>query len=144
MDMERDALANIKEVLKTNPRGMNVLEVANAIGMNRQSVAKYLEMLVVSGHVDVKYFGSSKVYYLSQRLPISSILSLSSDFIIILDKDLRIVNVNDKFLEFYRIKREDLIYQNAENLSFPIEFDPPIDGNIRDALAGKESVINAF
>jgi len=144
MDIERDALADIKEVLKTNPRGMNVLEIANAIGMNRQSVAKYLEMLAISGYVDIKNFGSAKVYYLSQRLPISAILSLSSDFIIILDKDLKIVNANDKFLDFYNIKREDLIYQNTQNLSFPIEFDPPIDNNIKDALDGNESVINAY
>jgi PAS domain S-box-containing protein len=143
MDIERDALANIKEVLKTTPRGMNVMEIANAISMNRQSVAKYMEMLVISGFVDVKNFGSSKVYYLSQRLPISAILSLSSDFIIILDKDLKIVHANDKFLDFYKIKREDLIYQNAENLSFPLEFDPPIGMNIKDALGGRESSINA-
>jgi PAS domain S-box-containing protein len=143
MDIERDALANIKEVLKTTPRGMNVMEIANAIDMNRQSVAKYMEMLVISGFVDVKNFGSSKVYYLSQRLPISAILSLSSDFIIILDKDLKIVHANDKFMDFYKIKREDLIYQNAENLSFPLEFEPPIGKNIKDALGGIESSINA-
>jgi PAS domain S-box-containing protein len=144
MDIERDILSDIKELLKSNPRGMNVLEIANAIGMNRQSVAKYMEMLVISGFVDVKNFGSAKVYYISQRLPISAILSLSSDFIIVLDKDLRIVDVNDKFLDFYNVKRGDLISKNAADLSFPIDFDPPIENNIKDALDGNESVINAY
>jgi PAS domain S-box-containing protein len=144
MDIERDALENVKEVLKAHPRGMSITEISSAIGMNRVSVAKYMEMLIISGHVDVKNFGSSKVFFPSQRLPISAILSLSSDFIIILDKDLKIVNANDKFLEFYNIKREGLINRNVENLSFPIEFNPPITGNIKEALGGKESVINVY
>ncbi len=144
MDIDREGLSRIKELLKNNPRGMNVTEIAREIGMNRLSTAKYLEMLVISGHIDVKAFGPSKVYFLSQRLPISAMLSLSSDFIVILDKDLRIINVNDKFLEFTNSKRSDLLFQKLDKLSFPIEFRPSLIPSVSAALDGKNFTSEAY
>ena len=144
MEMDRRALSRIKEILKVNPRGMNVTEVAGEIKMNRQSVAKYLEMLVMSGHVDVRSFGPSKVYYLSQRMPISAMLSLSYDFVILLDKQLKVLNVNDKFLEFTGVGRDDILYKSVDHLAFPIQFEPSIMPNMKEALKGTESDAEAY
>lgn len=144
MEMDRKVLSRIKEVLKVNPRGMNVTEVAGEIRMNRQSVAKYLEMLVISGHVDVRSFGPSKVYYLSQRMPISAMLSLSYDIIILLDKQLKVLNVNDKFLELSGVGREDILYKSIDHLAFPIQFEPSLMPNIKEALQGTESSAEAY
>ena len=144
MDVDRKALLRIKGFLKSNPRGMNVTEISREIGMNRQSVAKYMEMMVMSGHVDVRTFGPSKVYYLSQRLPISAMLSLSNDLILILDRNLSIANVNDRFLEFTGSSREDLVYRNIGKFAFPLEFEPPILPNITGALGGKETSLEAL
>lgn len=122
---------------------MNITEIARKTGINRISTAKYLEMLVISGHIDVKTFGPSKVYFLSERLPISAMLSLSSDFIIILDKDLRIINVNDNFLHFTDLMRSDVLNKKIDSLSFPIKFDPPITANVVAAMEGKELSVEA-
>lgn len=143
MDIDRKVLSRIKETLKNNPRGMNVLEIAREIKMHRQSVAKYLEMLVVSGLVDVKKFGPSRVFYLSERLPISAMLSLSRDLILVLDKNFMIVNVNDAFLKFYKVEREDVMYKKIEQFSFPLEFTPSFLPDIKNALDGKESAKEA-
>jgi PAS domain S-box-containing protein len=144
MDTDKSVLSHIKEVLKANPRGLNVTDVADKIMMNRQSVAKYLEMLVMSGHVDVRTLGPSKVYYLSQRLPISAMLDLTYSFIIVLDQNLSIINVNDIFLDFAGLKREDLLYKNFEKFAFPIEFEPSILPNVKGALRGEESSIESL
>lgn len=144
MGVNREELTRIKEVLKANPRGMNVLEISRAIKMHRQSVAKYLEMLAISGHVDMKTFGPAKVYYISQRLPISSMLSLSSDLIVILNKDMRIINVNDRFLEFINAKREEVLNKDFTTISPAFDFEPSIMPNIAEALSGKESAIDAY
>ncbi len=144
MDINRKELSRIKEVLKDNPRGMTVTEISKAIGMNRHSVAKYMDMFVVSGHVDMRAFGPSKIYYLSTRLPISAMLSLSSDLIIILDKNLSIVNVNERFVEFTGIKRNDILNKSMEYFSFPIEFKPSIIPSIKNALNGQESRVDAY
>jgi PAS domain S-box-containing protein len=144
MDTDKSVLSHIKEVLKANPRGLNVSDVADKIMMNRQSVAKYLEMLVMSGHVDVRTLGPSKVYYLSQRLPISAMLDLTYSFIIVLDHNLSIINVNDIFLDFAGLKRDDLLYKNFEKFAFPIEFEPSILPNVKGALRGEESSIESL
>lgn len=143
MEIKREELARIKDVLRANPKGMNVSEIAKEIGINRITAAKYLEMLVISGHVDMKAFGPAKVYYLSQRMPISAMLSLSSEFIIILDSSLSIMNVNDRFLEFAHIDRGTILYKKIEHFSFMTKFDPQIFPNIKDALGGKESIVEA-
>lgn len=144
MDVNRKELSDIKDALKKNPRGMTVMQIAKAIGMNRHSVAKYLDMLVVSGYADMRAFGPSKVYYPLQRLPISSMLSLSTDLILILDREMGIINVNDPFLEYTGIKRIDILNKSIEYFSFPLEFKPSIIPSIRKALIGKESVVDAI
>ena len=143
MEISRETFIRIKEALKTKPRGMNINKISKEIGINRLTIAKYMEMLVLTGQVDMKKFGPSKVYYLSQRLPISAMLNLSSEFIVILDKGLRLVYANDRFFEKAGIKREDILYKSIETTRFPIDFEPSIIPYVKDALEGKESMIEA-
>jgi PAS domain S-box-containing protein len=122
---------------------MNVIEIAAAIEMHRQSVTKYLEMLMVAGQVEMRTFGPAKVYYLSQRLPLSAMLSISSDMIILLDRDLKIINANDAFLARMSAAREDILNKVIGSIYFPLEFQPSIIPFIADAILGKESRIEA-
>jgi PAS domain S-box-containing protein len=123
---------------------MNILDVSAAINMNRLTTAKYLDILMFTGYVDMKNFGNSKVFYLSQRLPLSAILSLSSDFILILDEDLRVTNVNDKFLEFNGMEKKDVLLRNITTFKFLFDFTPHILDNIKDALDGNESTVDVI
>lgn len=142
MDLKKE-LSDIKEILKLNPRGMTVTEIAQAVKMNRHSAAKYLDMLVIAGHIDMKTFGSSKVFYPSRRIPMSAILNFSSDFIIVLDDDMSVINVNDRFLEFEHIQKQDILNRSIINSSFPMAFNPSIIPHIKMALKGTESDIEA-
>lgn len=143
MELKREELARIKEALRANPRGMNVTEIAKEIGVNRLTAAKYLDLLVVTGHVDMKEYGPSKVYFLSQRMPISAMLSLSSDFIIMLDKDSNIINVNDRFIDFTGVGRDTLLYKNIKQFRIPAALKPSFIPNIKEAIDGKESTVEA-
>ncbi len=142
MDLKKE-LSDIKEILKLNPRGMTVTEIAQAVKMNRHSAAKYLDMLVIAGHIDMKTFGSSKVFYPSRRMPMSAVLNLSSDFIVVLDEDMNVINVNDRFLEFEHIQKQDVMNRSIINSSFPMAFNPSIIPHIQRALKGTESDIEA-
>jgi PAS domain S-box-containing protein len=133
----------IKEILKTNPRGMTVAEIAKNIGMNAQSTGRHLDVLAAAGHVDVRTFGRSKVYYLSQRLPIMAMMNLSPNIILVLDNELRIVNLNQKFLDFTKVKRGDILNKCLEDISFPLEFSPDITPFAARALKGNRSQIEA-
>jgi PAS domain S-box-containing protein len=134
----------IKETLKTSPRGMTVAEVAKRIGMNSQSTGRHLDVLAAAGHIDIRTFGRSKVYYLSRRLPIFAMIDLSPDIILTLDKELRIVNVNQKFQDFTGVMRKDIVNKSIEDMSFPLMFDPDITPFSIQALNGTRSCIDAL
>jgi len=95
----------IKEALRANRKGMTVSDIARSIGMNSQSTGRHLDVLAASGQVEVRTFGRSKVYYLSQRVPVFTMINMSQDMIVLLDSDLRITNVNCKFIDFTGVKK---------------------------------------
>lgn len=132
-------LTQIKERLKVNPRGMTVTEISKAIKINRNSVAKYLEILLISGHVEMKAVGPAKLFFLSQRVPISALLDFSSDYILVLDRDLKIVQVNENLLEFLQTEYEVIHGQKIGELTFTIFTDTEIIAAIKKALDGIDS-----
>ena len=109
MILDQQNIARIRSALKFHPRGMNISEIAQNLKLNRNSVAKYLEILMISGQVEAKPQGTSKVYTLSQRVPVSAMMDFSSDMIVMIDQDGRIIQANDLFLKFAGLSREQLI-----------------------------------
>jgi PAS domain S-box-containing protein len=144
MEFSRKQISTILEALKASPRGMNVSEVSRATGMNRSTVSKYLEMLYVSGQADRRTFGTSKLYYISQRMPISAFLNFSSDLIIFLDKYSRVLNANDSFFDFTGTRREDVVHKYFDNFAFPLKFNPSIMPYIAEAIDGREASIESY
>jgi PAS domain S-box-containing protein len=107
------------------------------VNMNRHSIAKYMEMLTISGHVEMRSFGPSKVYYLSQRVPISAMLSFSSDMICTIDRDMKVIQVNDAFIEFFGHDRENILGQNIRELDSAFPVNNGMIKLIGEALDGK-------
>jgi PAS domain S-box-containing protein len=118
MILDQEKITRIKRLLKSRPKGLTISDISAALKINRNSVAKYLEILLITGQVEVKVFGNAKVYYLSSRVPISSMLRFASEFILVLDHECRITEVNDNFLNFFAMKREDLVGNGIESLDF--------------------------
>ena len=98
----------IKDVLRKNPKGLTIEEVSKKLSLNRATAAKYLNSLVMAGQADMRTLGPAKFFYLTQRLPLNNLLSLTSDLILVLDKDLFIQDVNEPFLEYFQVSREEL------------------------------------
>ena len=131
-------MSRVLAVLKEHPRGLTVTGVSKVMTMNRNSVAKYLEMLVIAGRVDMKAFGPSKMYYVSQRVPIAAMLSMTSDYVVALNRDFGILFANDRFLELVGRKREDVIGHNIATRTIPVLSHPDFLTVIREALQGEE------
>ena len=74
MDPTTGALSLLLSNLKEHPRGMSVSDLAAAVGINRNTVSRYLDVLLVSGQVEMETYGKAKVFYLSQRVPIAAML----------------------------------------------------------------------
>jgi len=137
MDDYQTEIIQIQQILKENPKGMTVTDISRKIKINRNSVAKYLDIMRTSGLVEMITFGPAKVFFPSRRVPIPTMLDLTSDYILIIDKDMRIIMINDSFLDFVGMDRINLIGQNIEDM-FVKKFDNNLDimSEIRDALNG--------
>ena len=131
----------IKDILKKNPQGMTVTQIAGKTGINRNTVGRYLENLLVSGQVEMRRFGMKKIYALSQRVALSSILSISSELVVQLDSSLRIIYANEPFLKLVETDNTDILGKNIEYTPVSIVFDELFTGfieNIKEGVIGKE------
>ena len=49
--LDQEKITRIKQVLKWRPRGMTISDLSSHMKLNRNLVAKYLEILLISGQV---------------------------------------------------------------------------------------------
>jgi len=104
-----ESVSQILDVLKKNPRGLSIREIAESSGLNRMSVAKYLEVLTAKGIVEVRSLGSAKVYYLSRQIPVTMFMEYTSKHYCITDSNLNIVQLNEWVPRTVGMAYEDMI-----------------------------------
>ena len=98
-------LDKIKKIVKESPRGITTKDIAKKIGINRNVVGKYLDVLQVKGEVDVEKFGRSKVYFSSKSVPVSAMFDYAKEFIIVVTKDMKAIDVNTPFVKYLGLKK---------------------------------------
>ena len=133
--------ARIKEVLKASPQGLSITDIVNTIKINRNTAGRYLENLLVSGQVEMRHFGMAKIYSLSHRVPVSAVLSISSEHILQLDNSLRVVYANEPFLDFLNTSAKDLFGKNISYSPLVPVFDEvsvTILEKLKSGLSGTE------
>jgi len=131
-------LNRIRSLLKGSSKGLTVTEISRSIEINRNSVAKYLDVLLSQGQVEMKVVGSAKVFSLTKRIPISSILSLSSDYIIVLDDDFIVTYVNDNIVNFEKKSFDEIIGKPYDHLPVSFLSVPDIVTLLKEGISGKE------
>ncbi len=107
--LDQDKVDRIKQHLRLHPRGLSISDLTLKLKVNRNLIAKYLDMLLISGQVEMEIIGAAKVYYLSHRVPISAMLEFSTDFVIVVDAGQRVIQVNEPVLNLLQEKREALV-----------------------------------
>lgn len=146
-------LKDIRRILRQNPKGLSISDISRKVGLNRNSVAKYLEMLLISGQAEMRTYGAAKVYTASQRLPISAILEYSSDLIVVLDGEGRILQINAPFISFSGQKKEKLLGTTLAASGLPVvttplvlsvlEVQPTNEVVVPEVAWGDESIFRA-
>ena len=53
-------LSLIKDLLKKNPEGMSVTDISKALNKNKNTIGRYLDILLISGQVDMRTYGKAK------------------------------------------------------------------------------------
>ena len=137
-DLEK--VDRLKKILRGHPRGITISDLSTKMEMNRNLVAKYLDILLISGQVDMQVIGTAKVYFLTHRAPISSILEYSTEMLLILDHERNIIHVNKPLLEQVNETREALIGRKIKDLSHPFLKALPVHLTSRDAEQPMEQV----
>ncbi len=141
MMLRREITAQIKEVLEKHPEGLSITDLVKSVDINRNTAGRYLENLLLSGQVEMRRFGMSKMYTLAKRLPVSSVLSMSSEFVLQLDLSQRIIYANEPFLRFLGAQAKDLLGKNIEFSPFSTVFEddfPYLLDRFRRGLKGEE------
>jgi len=120
MDNRSEPPKKILTLLRLHRNGLTITDIANKLKLNRNSTAKYLEMLLISGDVALNSYGPAKVYTISHKMPVSAMLKFSADFIIMIDQEMRILDVNENALKVLGLTRNDLIGSRVDDLTSPI------------------------
>ena len=141
MVLKKEISLQIKNLLKEHPQGLRITDIVKKVNINRNTAGRYLENLLVSGQVEMRRFGMAKIYTLSQRVPLSALLSISSELVLQLDSSLRIIYANEPFLLLVGTDSKTLSGKNIEftpvALLFDEEFSQLLE-NIKKGIAGKE------
>jgi PAS domain-containing protein len=137
MEQEKE-LTRIKVLLKANPRGLTITDISKRITLNRNSVARYMDVLTISGQAEMRPLGPAKVYYLSSRIPISAMVNFSSDYILAIDDTRKVIQISDNLLHLMNAEREAIIGQSIEAFPHPLFTSPEMQARVTDVLDGKE------
>jgi PAS domain S-box-containing protein len=141
MALSRQVVERIKDLLRQNPQGLSITDIARSVDINRNTAGRYLDKLLLSGQVEMHHFGMAKLFRLSERLPVSAVLSISSELVLQLDSSLRIVFINDPFLDFIRATAKDIVGKNIEYTVISSIFEDIFSdllGRLREGVAGTE------
>ncbi|MGB7789410.1 PAS domain S-box protein [Methanoregula sp.] len=142
MAMMREITNRIIDLLKKNPQGLSITEIVRIGGVNRNTAGRYLDNLLISGQVEMRHFGMAKIYSISRRLPHNSVLSISSEFVMQLDNGLRIVFLNQPFLDLMAVSEREIVGKNIEYTTLALFFEevfPDLLAWLKEGLAGTES-----
>jgi len=123
-----DEFIKIKELLRNHTEGMSITEIARELKKNKHSIGRYLDVLHASGHVDLRNYGMAKVYTLSSRVPVSALLSYTMALVLVLDRDQRIMQINEPFLKLLDLTQDVVMIKSLSHL--PIA-DPAVGELIR-------------
>lgn len=117
--LNQDKVDRIKDYLRWYPKGQTITNIAKKLKTNRNLVAKYLDMLLISGQVEVQLAGTAKLYALSNRVPISAMLEFSSDYVLGLDAEHHIIQLNEALLSFLKEERNALVGKAIAEIDHP-------------------------
>jgi len=142
MVVKKEIAARIIDLLTKNPQGLSITDIVRDVKVNRNTAGRYLETLTVSGQVEMRRFGMSKIYRLAQRVPLSAMLSISSELIMLLDGGLRVVYANEPVFRFLGTTQKDLCGKNIEFTRCATVFDEDtfdiLKKHIKAGLGGTE------
>jgi len=110
----------ILEVLAADNRSMSISSIAEKTGINRHTVARHLDLLEMFGKVRKIEKGAAKKYMVIEDIPISGLIDLSEDLILILNSHLIIQYLNNAALQFFNTSLNAAVGKKISEFSLPL------------------------
>ena len=137
MSKKPDCQSAILEYIREKNKSFTIREIGEGTGISRNTIAKYLEVLVQQGELEEKPVGTAKLYSISQRVPGSIILRFVSEPVCIITSDLKIVSCNSSF-EKNIAGNNHTVFQNSLDQLIPEIKDKNIIALIFSASHGEQ------
>jgi len=131
-------IQKIRGLLTANREGMSITDIASRLDINRNTVAKYMEILQIQGAVDGRKRGTSKVFFLTERIPALSLKKVCSRPYFIVDMDGIVSNANHEFCTLAGMTTDQLTGQSSEMVPLNLPDGTALQNLIRTALKGSE------
>jgi PAS domain S-box-containing protein len=141
MVLKKEVTEQITDLLRKNPQGLSIKKIVEFVKINRNTAGRYLENLLISGQVELRRFGMAKIYRISHRVPLSAVLSISSESVVQLDSFLRIIFANESFCTLVGTDNKNLVGKNIEYSPVALVFDDlfvKFIERIKEGVAGIE------
>lgn len=135
MDDQKD---QIIAVLSKETRPLTITAIADKSGLNRHAVARQMDSLELLGKVRKIEKGSAKKYMLVQSIPVSSLIDVSSDLILLLNARLEIQFLNAAAATYLSVSPGQVIGERLDLMSLSFFSTPQTIGWLNSALLGKE------
>jgi predicted ArsR family transcriptional regulator len=94
------------KLLKESPRGLTILEIANILKLNRHTVKKILENLLIEKVVDYEEKGPAKIFFYVGEVENIAKIEIGKDKFITVDK---IKSFEKEFIRISEMKKDSLI-----------------------------------
>jgi len=118
--LSEERLSDIRDLLASHPQGLSINEISARLHRHRNSVSRDLHALSLSGQVVQHAFGTTRVYSLSRRVPITSILHYIHDMVLVLDNNGVILSANAPLLAFLSCTSEALKGVDIKSKDHPL------------------------
>ena len=138
MEEFQEDIQRIRELLAANREGLSITDISSLLDINRNTVAKYMEILQIQGAADGRKRGTSKVFFLTERIPALSLKKVCSHPYFVVDMDGTISDANYEFCTLAGITPDQLIRQSSETVPLNLPDGAALQNLIRTALKGSE------
>ena len=100
--------------------------IAERCNLNPQTIARRLDTLELLGRVRKIQIGHAKKYYLIDAVPVSGLIDISSDLILILNTNFVIQYINHSAEKFLGLENIQIIGEKLEYLNLDIFSSPAV------------------
>ncbi|MFH7903227.1 MAG: winged helix-turn-helix domain-containing protein [Candidatus Aenigmatarchaeota archaeon] len=109
VEYDSENAKKILKLLEKNPRGMTITEISNFLNLNRHTVTKILERLLIEKRVDFDERGPAKVFYFVGKSQFIGKIEQGKDNILWIDLFKPVYEGEEEFVRINQTKKDILI-----------------------------------